>query len=201
MHSNGFMVMIEQHNILIKCLRTDIETILNIFYRLEKQRAELFAELDPLNDEQRNFSIAPEKWNSVQVVLHLMTSEKLSLIYMKRMANSDENLPTSGFLSKLRLQALKLAFNLPFKYKAPRLTDATGKEPEYKKLKSDWNTVRSELRSLIKTLDDKTLKSEILKHPRVGMINMKQALDFMETHIAHHKKQIRGIINHPSFPK
>lgn len=173
---------------------------LEIFGSLEKQRTDLFSELVSLNDEQRNFSISSEKWNILQILLHLMIAEKLSLLYMKRKANSDEKLPTSGFLSKFRLLTLKLAFSLPFKYKSPRLTDATGKKPKYKKLKSDWDTVRSELKSLIEILDEKTLKSEILKHPRVGMINMKQALDFMQIHVAHHRKQIRGIINHPSFP-
>lgn len=129
-----------------------------------------------------------------------MTSEKLSLSYMKRKSNSDEKLPTSGFLSKLRMFALKLAFSLPFKYMAPRITNATGKKPEYEKLKSDWNTVRSELKMLIESLDEKTLKSEILKHPRVGMINMKKVLDFMQIHITHHRKQIDDIIGNPSFP-
>lgn len=177
------------------------QNCLDIFEKMEDQQAEIFVDLDSLNDEQRKFSTAPEKWNSLQVVLHLMTAEKLSLIYMKRKAKSNEQLDSSGFLSKLRMLILKLAFTLPFKYKAPRITDSTGKEPEYEKLKSDWKTVRSELKSLIKELDNEMLRSEILKHPRVGMINMKQALDFMVTHTAHHKKQIRGIINHPSFPE
>jgi hypothetical protein len=174
---------------------------LDIFEKMEDQQTDILAELDSLNDEQRHFSIEPEKWNPLQVVLHLMTAEKLSLIYMRRKANSNEQLDSSGVLSKLRMLVLKLAFSLPFKYKAPRITDSTGKEPEYEKLKSDWKTVRSELKSLIKQLDDETLRSEILKHPRVGMINMKQALNFMVTHIDHHKKQIKGIINHPSFPE
>lgn len=174
---------------------------LDLFEKMEDQQVEIFADLDSLTDEQRKFSTAPEKWNSLQVALHLMTSEKLSLIYMKRKANSNEQLDSSGVLSKLRMLVLKLAFSFPFKYTAPRITDSTGKEPEYEKLKSDWKTVRSELKSLIKQLDDETLRSEILKHPRVGMINMKQALNFMVTHIDHHKKQIKGIINHPSFPE
>jgi hypothetical protein len=174
---------------------------LDIFEKMEVQQAEIFADLDSLNEEQRKFSTDSEKWNSLQVVLHLMTAEKLSLFYMKRKADSSEEFMTSGFLSKIRLLVLKIAFSLPFKYKAPRITDSTGKEPEYEKLKSDWKTVRSELKLFIETLDKKILKSEILKHPRVGMINMEQALDFMLTHIVHHKKQISGIINHPSFPK
>lgn len=173
---------------------------LEVFEKLEKQRSEIFEELDSLNDEQRHFSISPEKWNPLQVMIHLVTAEKLSVIYMKRKVNSDEKFQDSGFKSWLRLMTLKLAFNLPFKYTAPKRTDATGKDPDYESLKTDWKKVRSELKALIENLDEKTLKSEILKHPRVGMINMKQALDFMEIHIAHHQKQIAGIISDSSFP-
>lgn len=174
---------------------------LDLFDKMEDQQADIFADLDSLYDEQRHYSLEPEKWNSLQIALHLKTSEKLSLIYMKRKADSNEELTKSGFLSKIRLLVLRIAFNLPFKYKAPRITDSTGKTPKYENLKSDWKTVRSELKSLIQDLDEEILRSELLKHPRVGMINMKQALDFMLTHLVHHKKQIERILNHPSFPK
>lgn len=174
---------------------------LKTFEKLEKQRLEIYASIDSLNDEQRHYSIAQEKWNSLQVMLHLVTAEKLSLIYMKRKVNSEDELQNAGFKSWLRLLTLKLAFNLPFKYTAPKRTDATGMDPDYEDLKSDWKKVRSQLKYLIENLDEKVLKSEILKHPRVGMINMKQALDFMEIHVAHHQKQIESIIDHPSFPE
>lgn len=183
---------------------SDTETkmqCLKIFAKLEKQRTEIFSVLDTLNDKQRHFSVAPEKWNPLQVVLHLIIAEKLSFIYMKRKVYSEDELRKAGFKSWLRLLTLKIAFSLPFKYTAPKRTDATGKNPEYESLKSDWEKVRSQLKSLIENLDEATLKSEILKHPRVGMINMKQTLDFMETHIAHHQKQIKRIIDHPSFPE
>lgn len=173
---------------------------LEIFEKLEKQRSEIFTELDSLNDAGRHFRSSPQKWNSLQIVLHLITAEKLSLIYMKRKVATEGELQKAGFKSWLRILTLRFAFNLPFKYTAPKRTDVTGQNPEYKTLKSDWNKVRSELKILIKKLDEKALKSEILKHPRVGMINMKQTLEFMEIHGAHHQKQIQGILADPTFP-
>ena len=177
------------------------EKCLTIFEKLEKKRLDIFSELDTLSDEQLHFKIHPEKWNILQVGFHLMTAEKLSVIYMKRKTHSEEELQKAGFKSWLRLVTLKIAFHLPFKYTAPKQTDATGKDPDYENLKSDWEKVRTQLKSLIENLDETTLKSEILKHPRVGMINMKQTLEFMELHLEHHQKQIDGIIGHSSFPE
>lgn len=176
-----------------QCLKT--------FDRIEKQRKEIFSKLDALTHEQLHYSPRAEKWNLLQIVLHLMTSEKLSVIYIKRRADSKEEVTKSGLMSKFRSFALKVGLTLPIKFTAPKMTDATGKEPDYKELKSDWQKVRSELDSLIKKLEVSTLKSEIFKHPVVGEMNMKQALEFMETHTAHHRKQIQQIMNDSSFPK
>ncbi|MDX1642260.1 MAG: DinB family protein [Balneolaceae bacterium] len=171
-----------------------------IFNRLEDQRSEIFARLDTLTDEQLHHSLDPDKWNLLQIVLHVMTGEKLSVIYIKRKTGSNNDIPKSGILAKMRLFLLKVAFMSPFKFKAPKLTDATGKDPDYEKLKSDWKIVREDLKSLIKELDENTLKSELFKHPRVGMLNMKQTLEFMRTHLDHHYNQIIRIVNHPEFP-
>lgn len=173
---------------------------LEIFDRLEKQRNEIFVLFDPLTDEQLHFSLGPEKWNLLQIALHVMTGEKLSVIYIKRKTGSNNETPQSGLRAKVRLFLLKVAFILPFKFKAPKITDATGKDPDYEQLKSDWQKVREDLKFLIEELDDKRLKSELFKHPRVGMLNMKQALEFMSTHADHHIKQVRMIMNYKEFP-
>lgn len=174
---------------------------LEVFDRIEKQRKEIFSKLDALTDEQLHYSPRAEKWNLLQIVLHLMTSEKLSVIYIKRKADSKEEIPKSGLMSQLRSLALKAGLTLPVKFTAPKMTDATGKDPDYEKLKTDWQKVRSELSSLIEKFDASTLQSEIFKHPVVGEMNMKQALEFMETHTAHHRKQIKQIMTDSVFPK
>lgn len=174
--------------------------MLTIFDSLEKQRCAIFADLDALSETQLHFSSNPARWNLLQVVLHLMTSEKLSVIYIKRKTGSGKSIPASRLLSAFRLLALNIALKLPVKYKAPKMADTTGKEPDYEKLKSEWKEVRSVLKKLIETLDDETLKSELFKHPVAGEMNMKQALKFMEIHSAHHQKQIHNILNHSLFP-
>lgn len=174
---------------------------LDIFNSLENQRDNIFAELDLLTNEQRQFSPGPGKWNCLQILLHLKTAEKFSVIYMKKKTSSGGELPSAGFMSWLRLLALKIAFRIPYKFKAPTFIDTTGKEPEYETLKSDWNNIRIDLRGLIKNLDERILRGEIFKQPTVGRMNMKHALEFMQSHTAHHRQQIFRILNHRSFPR
>jgi hypothetical protein len=164
------------------------------FDRIEYDRANLISQLDDLSQEQLHFRRSPEKWTILQILDHLITSEKLSVKYIKRITSTPENLERSGFQSKFRIFALKLALILPFKYKAPKISDATGKDPEYEKLKLEWEQIRKDLRKQINSLDKSILKGEILKHPIVGMLNMKQTLQFFDIHFNHHKKQIENII-------
>ncbi|NBC05295.1 MAG: DUF1569 domain-containing protein [Bacteroidetes bacterium] len=162
--------------------------------RIESDQSNLFSELDNLSQEQLHFRKSPDKWNILQILDHLMTSEKLSVVYIKRKTGSSKSIERSGFLSKFRIFVLKLAFILPFKYKAPKVSDSTGKDPNYKELKTEWREVRRELKELILKLDESTLKSQIFKHPIVGLLNMKQTLQFFDIHFNHHKKQVEKII-------
>lgn len=171
------------------------------FDRIETQRKEIFSKLDALTDEQRHYNPGPGEWNILQVVHHLVTAEKLSVNYIKRKVRSDQTLRKSGILSKLRSVSLKWALKLPIKFTSPKITDATGKDPDYKKLKTEWREIRSELEELMNELDESMLKSEIFKHVVAGRMNMKQALEFMEEHTAHHQKQIERIRKHSSFPQ
>lgn len=176
------------------------DKLLEQFDRLETDRSDIFSELDTLSQKKLLFKSDPDKWNILQILDHLKTSEKLSVVYIKKKSGSGNDIEKSGFLAKFRLFALKIAFVLPFKYKAPKITDATGNDPDYEELKSDWNVIRNDLKKLIQSLDERTLKSEIFKHPRVGMLNMEQTLGFFETHFKHHQKQIERIVNKSSIP-
>ena len=160
------------------------DKLINHHDRIESARKDLFSDLESLTDE----------------LDHLVTAEKLSVKYIKRKTRTPENVERSGFRSKIRIFALKLALILPFKYKAPKISDSTGKNPEYKKLKSGWEEIRQDLREEIKSLDESMLEGEILKHPIVGMLNMKQTLKFFDIHFHHHRKQVYDLMKHPEFP-
>jgi hypothetical protein len=168
---------------------------------MEEQRIYLFRELDHYNSDQLSYSPGEGEWNTLQVLDHLYEAERLSTIYIKRSLSKRDLPEVAGFGSAVRLFLLKSAFSLPISYKAPSIVDPEGKELSYSELKMNWAAVRSELMSLIEDHEEDVLKREIYRHQVAGLMNMKQALEFMEKHTAHHRKQILRIRDDLSFPK
>ena len=102
--------------------------------------------------------------------------------------------------SSFRYGILKAAFKLPFRYKSPSIVDSTDKSPDHNSLQESWNIIRQEFRTIIENTDEELLDLGIYKHPRTGVMNMEQTLDFMITHIRHHQKQMNRITGNEKFP-
>lgn len=171
-----------------------------LFKRIESQREEILQTYDQLTSDQLRFKPEKDKWNLLQVMSHLITAEKQSLVYIKRNLNNHENLSKAGPGAYIRHIILQIALWLPVKYKAPRFAEVKEDFPGYDTMKSEWDKIRSELFSILETNESETLAKELYKHPRAGRMNFHQALMFFETHIAHHRKQMERIKSHPSFP-
>lgn len=170
------------------------------FLKLETQREELTVLYDSLTDEQRAFNPVRESWNLLQVMRHIVTSERLTLAYIQRKISSNPNIPKVGFNSRFRYLILRIVLYIPLKFKAPKFAQVDEEYPDYEKMKTEWDKVREGFRELIETTDSEILEKAIFRHPRAGMFNMNQTIEFMETHISHHRKQIERIRSHPSFP-
>lgn len=170
------------------------------FQKLETQRNEFVALFNSLTDEQRAFNPESESWNLLQVMRHIITAEKLSLAYIQRKISSKSNIPKTGIDSWFRYLILQFAFYLPLKFKAPKIAQVDETYPDFESMKTEWDQVRDGFKKLIDTTDSETLEKAIYRHPRAGLLNMNQAVEFMEIHISHHLKQIERIRSHPSFP-
>ncbi len=171
-----------------------------LFNRLEEQRNKLVESYNSLSPEQRAFKPQPDAWNLLQVMRHLVTAERQSLILMQRRITKRMELPKAGLGASIRYLILNLALYLPVKYKAPKIAEVKEEVPDFEKMKQEWADVRAKLKTLIDGTDQEILLSAVYIHPRAGRLNMNQALGFMIIHIDHHLKQIERIRSHPSFP-
>lgn len=185
--------MIHFSNCVIKSLISMKGKTVQKFRKLENQRRKLLEKLDAMPESALFFKEAPEKWNILQVVSHIVKSEALSLKYMERKAGSGDKLPKAGFSSSVRSFLLYFGLSLPVKYKAPGMVDTITDEPEYDLLKKDWNIVRENLKNFLEGCDKAILERAIYKHPRAGLLNADQAISFMSMHLSHHIKQIERI--------
>ena len=171
------------------------------FEQLEVQRQKMSSLLDAFTSDQLEFKPNPDHWNLLQVLDHIVTSEKMSAIYIKRQLNGKKYPPTPGWKASFRYGLLKAAFKMPFKYKAPSIVDSTGKTPDLNQLQDSWKTIRQELRAIIENTDEELLELGVYEHPRAGLLNMEQALNFLDIHLQHHQKQMERITGHENFPQ
>lgn len=166
---------------------------LELIRTMENERREIVAFCDNFTEAQLKIRESQDTWSMAQVMLHVVTSERLALLDIKRKVSNKDQFKNAGFGSWLRSRILRLALYLPLKFKAPQRADVTNMEADYGKVKSDWDKVRAELLEIIENCDDATIRKELFKHPRAGNLNLYQSLEFIRAHMLHHKMQIKRL--------
>lgn len=162
--------------------------------KLEDQRQALLKQLTNFPAEKLR-TAPPGKWSVMQVVAHLLTSEKLSVGYMYKKSLGMETLRNSGMKQSVLSFALKVSQRIPLKYKAPKVVEQnTPHELSLPDLIKQWDEVRNSLKGLLERIDNQHSKRLIFKHPVAGKFNAAQAVDFMYEHVNHHLSQINRLL-------
>lgn len=160
------------------------------FNTLEKSLKDLFSELDKIDKTHLIQKSSEEKWSIIQILQHLLKSEQLSVISIKHTISKDKKIKESNIMSYLRGIVLKLALNTNFKFKALQNVSELSNNVNLDDIKTKWAKVRKTLREIIETTDVQILKSDIFAHPLAGKMNLNAAINFMQAHFDHYKKQI-----------
>lgn len=166
-----------------------------VFWQLEKQRKELQARINHLPEERFNKSMERGKWSIAQILTHLVTSERLSLGYMKKKIQGAEQAGNSGIWEEIKLVILIISQRLPLKFRAPKVvTENTPPALSKQELFSLWENSRSELKNFLEATDERHTRKLIFKHPVAGRLDVRQALVFFGEHIRHHRPQINRLL-------
>jgi uncharacterized damage-inducible protein DinB len=169
-------------------------SLLRLFDSIETQRNELLLLVKHLTREQLNAH--PEgKWSIAQILSHLITSEKLSVLYLNKKMLGIKEAPNTGLKEDLVMIALVISQRLPLKFKAPKvLAENTIIYETVEQVKEEWEKTRRDLKQILIRFQDNQLKRKIYKHPIAGMLNINQALRFFREHIHHHTPQISHLL-------
>jgi len=133
------------------------------------------------------------KWSPVQIVAHLIISEKIALQYMKKKFLGIDASPATGILEATKFILLKISQRLPLKYKAPKvLGEHDPPALTLAELELEWNQSRAELATFLEQFNAITIKNQVYKHPLAGKLNIIQGVGFMREHIIHHLPQIKS---------
>lgn len=170
-------------------------SLLHLYDSLETQRKNLLGLITTLSHEQLNAH--PEgKWSIAQILSHLIASEHLSVKYLNKKMLGIHEATNTGLIEEIKMIALIVSQRTPLiKFKAPKvLAENTHVYQTAEQLKEAWNKNRIELKEVIARFQDHQLKLKIYKHPIVGMLNIKQALQFFREHIYHHTHQVKNLL-------
>ena len=166
----------------------------HLFDVLEHDRIKLFATLKSISPEKLQQS--PEgKWSVHQILSHLITAEKLSVMYLHKKILGINEAGDTGLWEEFKILLLQVSQRLPLKFKAPQnVVDNTPLHLNFNEITTDWEKTRAELKALLEKLDDTQIKRKIYKHFFAGRLNIQHALIFLREHIIHHQPQINRLL-------
>jgi len=167
------------------------------FDKIEIQRISILDACKHLTPEQINAQPTPGKWSVAETLSHIIAAERMSTLYIQKKIQGISDLMDSGLLEEVKLMLLKVSQRLPgLKFKAPPgVVKNTTQYRLHADITSGWNEVRRDLRLLLEKIPDSLQHRMIYKHPFVGYLNVKQALQFFYEHIHHHGPQLKQIIH------
>ncbi len=167
---------------------------------LERSRKQVMDMLTGLTNEEFLFTPHAEAWSLGQVIMHIITVERLSLHYMKKKAQDLSRSRNSGFGAIVRLWIFIASQRLPFKFTAPRVV--VRHTPSFQSVQEtigEWNNLRQDMHYFLSNLPAGYHKRLIYKHPQAGRFDARQALVVLREHLLHHLPQIKRLLkNLPS---
>jgi hypothetical protein len=174
-------------------MNTKIERKLD---KIDAKLQDLLTDLQQYSDSSLNYKPDDHTWSALQVMHHLLTSERLSTKYIKKKLSYNPDLPDVNFGTQWRAFLLRSYNYLPVKLKAPKnVSESLPEKSSLAETSEAWLATRQELRAFLNTLPEETFKKEVYKHPVSGRLSLFHMLDFFDRHFDRHLKQINRTLD------
>ena len=160
---------------------------------MEATKATLLRSLASLDAERLNRKPDPGAWSILQVIAHLTKSEGGTLQYIKKKTQDPGALPRAGIVPWLRIAALVVGINSPFKFKAPKGLADLPETSDFPAASFAWAEVREDWREFVLAFPTALNDRLIFRHPFVGLLGPAQTMIFLNEHLANHVRQIGRI--------
>jgi uncharacterized damage-inducible protein DinB len=176
-----------------KAMKTTYDVTLT---RLDTKLDSLVQSLSGLTHQQLNARPEPGAWSVLQVMQHLLITEKMSVSYVRKKMSKPQALQSAGLKNRLRSFGLKIFLALPFKFKAPAIVSDSNfpAEADFNIIIEDWRRVRSDLAEVLSSVRPAWQDKELFKHALVGKMTLDGMLSFFENHFDRHLGQIEKTV-------
>ena len=160
------------------------------FERLEATRVSVVARLEGRDRGLLNRPREDGGWSVLQVLHHVITAESGTLRYTSKKMLGGTKLPRAGLGSRMRLLALKGAMVSPLRFRAPAITANVPDEADPAKVLALWQETREGWGKLLGEFPEELLDRVVFRHTLVGLMGLADTLDFLQTHLDHHVRQV-----------
>ncbi len=168
----------------------------NRFEHLNRSLSHLLEYLKEYSDERLNRKPADDAWSVLQVMQHMMLSERLSHLYIKKKLSFDPKLKWNPVQNGLRMTLLKFYLGTPFKWKAPEMvgSEQLPDQSSFWEVAKKWKQQRNELHQFLHEVPPQHFNKLVYRHPVVGRISLYGMLGFFDAHFKRHERQIYRIL-------
>lgn len=170
------------------------ESLRRRFERLEDMRREVLARLEGHDAARLNRPREDGGWSVLQILAHVITAEAGTRRYVSKKMLAGASLPRSGLASRLRLAVLQIANASPLRFRAPAGTGDVPTDIDPAELVSRWAEIRAEWNALLDGFPHELLDRMVFRHALVGLMGLPDTLSFLQSHLAHHARQVERLL-------
>ncbi len=133
-------------------------------------------------------------WDAIQVLHHLVVSEKATLGYLMNKTQAEpSDLPFLSYDERKSGQKLIKRLHSEERYAMPAGLSLPESSFDLGDLKAEWDELRDNYRSFLANLSPLYYGRFIFRHPIAGPLAMEETIGFLTGHIRHHMHQLRRI--------
>ncbi len=151
----------------------------------------LLQELAPLSHDLLNRKPADGGWSAMQTLHHLILVEENSRAYIRKKLGFNPKVEKSGFWTPLKMLLLRVTLRSPIKFSAPKSASAERipDSADFAETQAQWQKIRADWTTFFETMPPELQDKAVYRHPRIGLINWLQMLDFLSEHFDRHRGQ------------
>jgi uncharacterized damage-inducible protein DinB len=163
------------------------------FRQLESERIRLLTELSQWPPNEINVRPSPGAWSALEVLDHIVRVECETMVEVREGLRNPCALETE---ERLGIAALQRALRSDRRLQLPPGSDSIypDQQTTLADAASRWVRSRSELGTLLNTIDPRIRGCGVFCHPSAGWMTIHDVLDYLSAHLHHHRFQLARLL-------
>lgn len=161
---------------------------------IEAIKKKFLKKVKNLSNEQLNKIAADGGWSAGQTLFHCAFAESGTILVINKNLAENTVHTKSDISSVFRNIMLVIFLKLPLKFKAPKVASKVPESITLEELKKYFDKNSTDFKKILQDLPAELEDKFIFKHPRSGLFNISQVLNFVREHYMHHERQLDALL-------